>query len=194
MKGAWRIISALVVAVALAASASAQQLISDYDEAPDGREPGLLLRVEIDGETYHISIEDLLDGLVVFDDALTRYVSVRAFPADMTVPTFGAADFTGTSAASGRGFLTGISFPTLPGPPATAIWIAVAVPASTELRYASWGPVNYSLNSIQVMAIQPGGAVDIGGTNYTVWRVTNAQNLEFLTGSIMFLHQDAVSP
>ena len=182
---AWRIVSALVVAVALAASASAQQQWgSSYDTVAD-RQADFVVLVEIPGTTTgtgpgaittpptyrRILFSDLLAGLVTFDSH-TRYVAV--LPLDTTyptVPTFTAAHFV-ASDTSVVGVSEGVALPAVTGSPPAA-WLAVALPHDVPLEYVAFGAAN--IRNLSFLFAKQTDTIMLGAppVEYDVWANQN---------------------
>ena len=185
-----RRIAACVLAVLMLAAAPAQaQDFIDWEQITS-RAAGTVIPVydPLADDYRWITFEDLLAGVVPFDDQLTRYIALSG---SETAPTFAAADF--LAGTAGTGFLNCHPFPAVPGM-AAAVWIAVAVPAAWDLTWLSWGSFVSGFNSI--IALQELTApLDINGASYTVWR-TYTRHTASSVGSdaYMCMHQDAAIP
>ena len=188
-----RIAVCVLVALMLAAPAKAQDFI-DWQQITS-RAAGTVIPVydPVADDYRWITFEDLLGGVVVFDDELTRYVAVKARdPNNPTAPDFAASDFTGTNGTSVTGFLTSVAFPTMPSG-ATGVWVAIAVPVSTPLTYMDWAFQAGGFNTINIME-ELTTPITIGTGQYTVWRSYTAHTVAFLAVSNVYFHQQAVDP
>ena len=184
-----RLIAACMLAVlTLAAPAKAQDFVL-WDEATV-RNAGLVIPIydPVADDYRYITFENLLAGVVPFDDQLTRYIALSG---SETAPTFTAPDF--LAGTAGTGFLDCHPFPTAP-PMATAVWIGVAVPATWDLTWLSWGSFVSGFNSIIVLQ-ELATPIDINGDSYTAWR-TYTRHVASSVGAdaYMCMHQDAVIP
>ena len=183
-----RVAACVLAVLMLSAPATAQDFI-DWEQVTS-RAAGTVIPVydPVADDYRWIAFEDLLAGLVSFDDSLTRYIALSGAE---TAPTFTAADF--LAGSSGTGFLDCHLFPAVPAM-ATAIWIAVAVPATWDLTWLDWGSFVSGFNSINVVQ-EIATPIDINGSSYTVWRSYRRHTAVFFgSGTYMCMHQDATIP
>ena len=184
-----RLVSCALAALLLAAPAAAAQDFIDWQQITS-RAAGTVIPVyDPAADDYRwITFEDLLAGLVAFDDQLTRYVALSG---SETAPTFTEADF--LAGTSGTGFLSCLAFPTPPAM-ATAAYIGIAVPATWDLSWIGLGFTVSGLNSINVFE-ELTTTLTISGESYTVWRSFARQSTAFINeNSYACLHRQATIP
>lgn len=145
-----------------------------------------------DGDTYYrITFEQLLAGLVEFDDGAVRHIAlIPADPNDDVRPAITAATFTGGVSITGQRI--GAAFPDLPDD-AAAAWLAIAVKDPPGLPYLAAGLSNLG-NLATIMEPLTGTLTIDGESGFSVWASFVPQNRFFFGSGYLYFSLRAAPP